>query len=132
MSAERLVVDASALIDLFIDDDLGPAVEERLQGADLHAPAHFDLEVLSGLGRMHRAGLAASRVARSLDDLTQFPIERHPLPPLVSGAWRRRQRLRLADALYVELAGRLQATLITTDARLGRVARVAEVVSARG
>jgi predicted nucleic acid-binding protein len=37
---------------------------------------------------------------------------------LVEGAWSRRQNLRLVDALYVELALRLEAPLVTTGGRL--------------
>ena len=128
MSSGPVVIDASALIDLFVTEGVGAAVEARIEDAQLHAPAHLDLEVLSGLGRLHRAGLASSRVSRHLDDLAHAPIERHPLPALLAHAWRRRDRLRLADALYVELATRLRVPLVTTDARLARAVRIAEVV----
>lgn len=124
------MVDASALIDLALADHRGVAVERRIQGAILHAPGHVDAEVLSGLGRLHRAGmLAATKVAGHLDTLADAPIERHPVANLLSGAWRRRDRIRIVDALYVELAEALSLRLITTDARLGRAAHVAEVVT---
>jgi len=47
----------------------------------------------------------------------------------VLGAWARRDQLRLADALYVELAVSLGLSLITTDRRL-HPAPVADVVIA--
>jgi len=60
--------------------------------------------------------------------LTEAPIERHPLSPLLLGAWRRRKNLRLVDALYVELASQLDLPLLTTDTRLASATRVAELV----
>jgi len=86
--------------------------------------------VLSALGRLHRAGRMSGRqVSARLSRLAEAPIERHPLAPLVEGAWRRRHRLRLGDAIYAELAGQLDATLVTTDARLAAVFPGAEVVA---
>lgn len=129
VSIEHLVVDASALIDLVLSEQRGIAVERRIEGTALHAPAHVDAEVLSGLGRIHRAGLLApSAVIRHLHRIQAAPIERHPLAELVLGAWQRHDNIRLADGLYVELADQLDAPLITTDQRLGRSADIAEVV----
>jgi predicted nucleic acid-binding protein len=130
VSNERLVIDASALIDLVLGEDLGAAVRARVEGVVLHSPAHVDAEVLSALGRLHRAGkLTASAVNQQLAAIAAAPIERHLLPGLIPGAWRRRHRLRLADALYVELATTLGVPLVTTNGRLGRSARIAEVVA---
>jgi predicted nucleic acid-binding protein len=47
---------------------------------------------------------------------------------LLLGAWARRHRLRLADALYVELAAQLECPLVTTDRRL-HDEPVADIVS---
>lgn len=125
-----VVVDASAIVDLLAGEALRDAVSERLDGAALHAPAHLDAEVLSALGRLHRSGDVSTRaVGRQLDTLAAAPIRRHSLPELVVDAWRQRGRLRLSDALYIVLAERLEVPLITTDARLGRAAAIAEVVT---
>lgn len=88
----------------------------------MHAPAHLDAEVLSALGRLHRAGeLAESFVTAALDRLHAAPIERHRLAPLLKGAWMRRDSQRLVDALYLELAAALgPVPILTTDARLAR------------
>ncbi len=115
---ERVVLDASVLVDLAVGGVPATAAAGRLRGGNLHAPAHLDAEVLSALGRLHRAGhLSARQVATRLAWLAGAPIERHPLASLLAGAWHRRTHLRLADALYVELAEAISATLITTDAR---------------
>jgi predicted nucleic acid-binding protein len=113
------VVDASALVDLLLDNDLGRAVRHRIKGHALHAPAHLDAEVLSALGRLHRAGdLDAGTVERKLHELASAPIRRHPVNDLVVATWARRHQIRLADAIYVELAVRRSLPLVTTDHRL--------------
>ena len=115
----EVVVDALALVDLLLGNDLAAAVERRLAGHGLHAPAHLDAEVLSALGRQSRAGtLEEDDVEAMLATLEEAPIERHPVAGLLVGAWSRRHRLRLADALYVELAEREALPLVTTDRRL--------------
>jgi len=96
----------------------------------LHAPAHLDAEVLSALGRLHRAGFIGTRhVTARLEQLVDAPIERHALAALVLRAWQRRDRMRLMDALYVELARSLSVDLVTTDTRLAAAAGVAPIVS---
>jgi len=129
--AEKAVIDASAIVDLLARSGGGPGALVRLSGRELHAPAHLDAEVLSGLGRLRRAGaLSADEVAIRLGEFITAPITRHDLAFLVAGAWQRRHRLRLADALYAELAERLGLPLITTDARLARVFPRAEILPA--
>jgi len=108
---------------------LGSATRTRLRGCELHAPAHFDAEILSALGRLHRAGeLYATIVSSALSELAIAPIVRHPLAGLLAGAWAARDRLRLVDALYVELSTALGAALVTTDARLARSTTAANLV----
>ena len=125
----EVVVDTSALVDLLLANDLGQAVGKRLAGTGLHAPAHVAAEVLSALGRLHRAGdLGADIVEMKLNALAAAPITRHGVDDLLLGAWARRHRLRLADALYVELAAQLDCPLVTTDRRL-RDEPVADIIS---
>ena len=124
----EVVVDASAMVDLLLDNELGGAVRRRLAGHALHAPAHLDAEVLSALGRLHRAGdLEAEDVESRLHDLVAAPIQRHELSDLLIGTWSRRHQLRLADALYVQLAVSRDLPLVTTDHRL-RAAPSVDVV----
>ncbi|MET3807227.1 putative nucleic acid-binding protein [Nakamurella sp. UYEF19] len=125
----EVVVDASAMVDLLLDNELGSAVRLRLAGHALHAPAHLDAEVLSALGRLHRAGdLEAEDVESKLRDLVAAPIQRHGVGELVIGAWSRRHQLRLVDALYVQLAIVRDLRLVTTDRRL-RAMPSADVVT---
>lgn len=123
------VVDASALVDLLLDNAVGRAVRYRIAGHALHAPAHVDAEVLSALGRLHRAGdLEAGTVETRLHELATAPIRRHPVNDLLVATWARRHQLRLADAVYVELAVRRGVSLVTTDHRL-RAAPSVDVVA---
>jgi len=122
------VADASALVDLLLGNELGGAVKRRIAGHALHAPAHLDAEVLSALGRLQRAGsIEHDDVETMLHELAAAPIQRHPVSGLLIGAWARRHQLRLADALYVELAMTGGLPLITTDRRLNPVP-IAEIL----
>lgn len=130
---ESLIVDASAMVHLLVGSSLARSIKKRLLGSDLHAPAHFDAEVLSALGRLHRAGqLTARQAGDRVDLVASAPIARHVLPPLLPGAWRRRNNLRLVDALYVELASQLDSLIITTDAGMATASRRAELVTRTG
>lgn len=127
---DHLVVDASAMVDLLVVSPRNPAIRDMLAGHELHVPAHFDTEVLSALGRLHRGGhLTARQVSNRLDRLVSAPLERHHVSPLLRGAWRRRHNLRLVDALYVELATVLDARLVTTDSGLAAASALAILVS---
>lgn len=128
--AEVCIVDASAMVDLLLGTRSGEAVGRRLAGAELHAPAHFDAEVLSALGRLQRAGdLTVRTVGSRVDQLAAAPLYRHTLESLVAPAWRRRGDLRLTDALYAVLADELDAPIVTTDARFASASRQAELVT---
>ena len=127
MDGNRLVLDASAMVDLLLGAPPALAIRLRLLGGQLHTPAHFDAEVLSALGRLSRASLVpAAGVPSMLPRVENARIQRHPVGPLLAGAWDRRGDLRLVDALYVELAERLDAPIISTDDRLVAAAPRAE------
>lgn len=125
------MIDTSAMVDLLArTDDRFSAVRARLARTVMHAPAHFDAEVLSALGRMQRAGvLTVARVDGALDELRRAPVTRHGLSSLLAGAWARRDTLRLADALYVELAETAGIALLTTDQRLARAWPSADAIT---
>jgi predicted nucleic acid-binding protein len=122
------------MVETLLGTELGAMTRGWIRGRPLHAPAHLDAEILSALGRMYRAGdLDDTTVTTALEQLATAPIHRHPLAGLLSGAWRRRENQRLADALYVELADSLAtARLLTTDARLARSYERAQLVALDG
>ncbi|HSL82291.1 MAG TPA: type II toxin-antitoxin system VapC family toxin [Thermoanaerobaculia bacterium] len=116
-----VVLDASAAVELLRASRTGRQVARVLRGKVVAAPGHLDAEVLSALGRLARAAdLAPERVERSLAELARAPVRRFPVPPLLAAAWALRANLSLRDALYVALARRLEANLVTADARLAR------------
>lgn len=115
------------MVDLLLGAPPALAIRLRLLGGQLHTPAHFDAEVLSALGRLSRADIVpAAAVPSMLPRVENARIQRHPVGPLLTGAWDRRGDLRLVDALYVELAESLDAPIISTDDRLVAAAPRAE------
>lgn len=69
----------------------------------------------------------------AVDDLAQMRIERVGHGSLLGRAWELRDNLSFYDALYVALAERLDAPLITFDARLAAApGHAAEVVLLSG
>ncbi|MEX0863988.1 MAG: type II toxin-antitoxin system VapC family toxin [Acidimicrobiia bacterium] len=115
--AERLVIDASAMVDYLVDSPLAPRVADRIRDREIFVPAHFDAEILSALGRLQRSGeLSEGQVEERLALTAQAPFHRHLLAPLLQGAWALHDNVRLVDALYIELANQVEATIITTDA----------------
>ncbi len=115
------VLDASAAVELLLGSPAGRHVDHSLRGRTIAAPAHMDAEVVSALGRLARAGaVGEERVERSLVELARAPVSRFPVAPLLAPAWKLRANVSLRDALYVVLARRLDATLVTADARLAR------------
>lgn len=128
-AAEAVVVDASVLVDVLAETEHAIPAAARLRGAELHAPAHLDAEVLSALGRLHRAGeMTNAQADAALLRLKKLPVVRHLLVDLLAGAWERRESIRLVDALYVELATGMNVPLLTTDRRLARATPIAEVI----
>ena len=127
--AEPVIVDASAMVDLLVGSTVAGPIEDRLRGHELHVPAHFDAEVLSALGRLQRAGeMTVRQVTIRLQRVAAAPLQRHLLAPLLTGAWKLRHNLRLVDALYVELADRLDAPIVTTDAGLAAASSAADLL----
>ena len=57
-----------------------------------------------------------------VDALNRLPLRGIPHRPLTARAWDLRDRVRVADAYYVACAEWARASLLTTDARLGRAA----------
>jgi len=115
------VIDASVLAVFYAaDDPRHSLVAERLRVGDaLFAPAHLDAEIVSALRGMARRNQGLEQVVPgALRHLAGFPIRRMPLPPLLERMWELRHNITAYDAAYVALAERLDAVMITCDARL--------------
>jgi predicted nucleic acid-binding protein len=93
----------------------------------------MDVEIASAFRRRVILGELDPDTARGrLETLSRLPIRRYPHVQLLQPMWDLRHRLTAADAAYVALALALDATLLTTDARLARAAPGARVESFRG
>lgn len=100
----------------------GRRIARLLRGATLAAPAHLDAEVLSALTRRARTNPREEPLVEArLAGLTRAPITRYPCRALLSAGWSLRANVPAADGLYVALARRLGAELVTGDRRLAEV-----------
>jgi predicted nucleic acid-binding protein len=116
-----VVLDASAAVELLLRTPAGSRAEAALRGNRVMVPAHFDAEVFSALGRLVRGGHLEERLVEPiLDELARAPFIRYTVQPLLATAWGLRHNLALRDALYVALARRLGALIVTADARLAQ------------
>lgn len=126
-----IVLDASALVDVVIDQASKSWVLDQLETDTVIAPAHQLAEVLSALARLVRAGEmdlpAASDAAAEARRLEQDLLS--PTAAQLVRALDLQDRVRVLDALYVVLAQDYDAPLITTDERLARTPLSIEVRS---
>jgi len=114
----RLVVDASALVEVLLGTELAPKIEVEIPQpeAELHTPALCDVEVASALRRALLGGrLEEGRARLALRDLADLPLTRHGHQLLLARALELRHNFSAYDAIYVALAERLGASLVTAD-----------------
>jgi predicted nucleic acid-binding protein len=124
------VLDASVLVELFVDGEHAELVEERLGAEEymLWAPQLLDAEVGQALRRYVRAGeLDADIAGRRLWRIGELPVERVEHELLVHFAWMLRDSVSFYDGLYVALAQMLDEPLLTFDERLARAGLDAEI-----
>lgn len=124
-----IVLDASALVDLVVDQRSASWVLGLLDEFKATAPAHQPAEVLSALARMIRAAELDEPSARAaLDEALMLP-QRLIVPSAahVRRAYELRDRIRVSDGLYVALAEELGCPLVTTDRRLAAAGPPCEI-----
>lgn len=116
-----IVLDASALIDVILDQPHAGWVLDEIASQDVIAPGHQPAEVLSALARLVRSGTLESEAARdALDEAMDLPQRLvSPTAAHVKRAYAMRERTRVVDGLYVALADEAGCPLVTTDRRLG-------------
>jgi len=99
-------------------------VEIARPDAELHTPALCDVEVASGLRRALLGGrLEEGRARLALRDMADLPLTRHGHQLLLARALELRHNFSAYDAIYVALAERLGATLVTADRPLASAVR---------
>jgi predicted nucleic acid-binding protein len=123
-----IVVDASALTGLVLDDPATLAAFGRLpvevQYAPFGAPALVEPETLNALRRLERDGVVpAWRATQAIADLGGLRSVLYPHGPFVERVWELRHDLTAYDAMYLALAERIDALLFTADKGLAGVAK---------
>ncbi|HET8931587.1 MAG TPA: type II toxin-antitoxin system VapC family toxin [Acidimicrobiales bacterium] len=116
-----IVLDASAAAEMTLQTEVGAEVARRLRGHNLHAPGHFDVEVVGVIRRAVQRGLLSDRDGLiALADFRSIRVERWAVNALIARAYDLRATHSVADAVYVTLAEALDAPLVTCDGRLSR------------
>jgi predicted nucleic acid-binding protein len=116
-----IVLDASAAIEWLLQTSTGQRVEQQIfsQSESLHAPHLLDVEIIQVLRRLVRERvISAVRADQAITDLLDLRINRYPHFVLLPRIWQLRHNLSAYDAAYVALAEELDASLLTSDARL--------------
>lgn len=115
-----IVLDASAIVEVLLNSDLGNRIDRRWTDmGEAQAPHLAGVEVLSVLRRLSAIGkISTERGKRAVSRLATLPVERRAHEPLLGRVWELRHNLSAYDATYVALAEALGAPLITCDARL--------------
>jgi predicted nucleic acid-binding protein len=117
-----IVLDASALIDVVLDQPYKDWVLDSMQDEAVCAPCHQPVEVLSALARLHRAGEITAESARAAL-LEAVDLEEELVQPSrlhLERALELQDRIRVLDGIYVALADERKCALVTTDRRLAR------------
>jgi len=133
MSA-TFVVDASVVVE-FLAPGRNAAPAERFMGAlvwpepvELFAPDVMTLEVANALRKLSLARLVARDIADGLvAQLPELAIATVGSAALLAGAWALRHNMTVFDASYATLARDLSCPLVTTDAKLARACRSADI-----
>jgi len=116
-----IVLDASAAVDWLLQTPSGLQIERRIfsHHESLHAPHLIDVEVAQVLRRLARENIVSqSRAKQAIQDLLDLRMTRYPHSVLLGRAWQLRHNLSAYDAVYVALAEKIGAVLISRDSRL--------------
>lgn len=121
-----IVVDASVVVDLLLEEDFSPKVIDKLsEYGDIVAPYLVDHEVLNSIWRQLRLGkIDVARADLAIDDLANLTIARKPTHGVNHRIWDLRDNLTPYDAAYVALAEILEVPLVTRDTKIARAAQL--------
>jgi predicted nucleic acid-binding protein len=117
-----IVLDSSAAVEYLALRSHGEWVEAQIEDdSDVHSPHLLDVEVVNALrGMVLRNELRAIEARGAIYDLYDLDVARYPHVDLLDRIWELRANVSAYDAAYIALAELLDATLVTTDARLAR------------
>jgi predicted nucleic acid-binding protein len=129
------VIDASIIVGWYAPSqasEMGWLALDQVAVDTAHVPPHALLESLGALRRLERRGILAPETVdaarRTLVALAFAVDDREAAAS--AGAWldlSRRFDLSVYDAAYLELAGRLDAPLVTRDSAIARAAAALEL-----
>jgi len=124
-SVERIVIDASAVVELLLGGSRARAVRQVIGVASPAAPDLLNAEVISAFRRLEAAGvIGARRAGEAILRLADAPIERLTTKQLTLDVWRLRHNLTSYDATYLALAAVLDCPLLTADGRMARAPNI--------
>jgi predicted nucleic acid-binding protein len=115
-----VILDASAGVEIAMRSLSGRRLLNVLVGAGSPAvaPEHFLVEAAGVLRRLEGNGsITGERAHTALSRLSTL-VDTAEVGPLLEEAWGLRANLTIADAVYVVLARRMNAPLVTLDGRL--------------
>jgi predicted nucleic acid-binding protein len=116
-----IVIDASVAIELLLPTDFGQRHIDTIFAQKRHAPYLIDIEFLSGLRRLARAGAVDAPLARhAIETMREWSLHRHDQLNLLPRIWELRNSVSAYDAAYVALAEALDLPLLTCDGKLSR------------
>jgi predicted nucleic acid-binding protein len=132
--AATFVVDASVVVE-FLAPRRKSAEAARFMGSlawpepsQLFAPDLLLFEVANALRKLALVGLVPEDVAsRQVARLPGLAIASVGSAALLAGAWALRHNMTVLDASYATLARDLSCPLVTTDAKLARACRSADI-----
>jgi len=116
-----IVPDASVLLELLLNTALAPGIRQRLfaDNGTIHIPHLTDVDVLQVLRRYIRTRvLTPARAGLAIQDYTDMPLNRYAHQVLLERVWTLRHNFTAYDAVYLALAGALDAPLATCDRAL--------------
>lgn len=127
MSERTIVLDASVVVAALLNHHAD--ARRWMAHRGVLVPHVIDAEVTHVARRKVREGSTRPDVARRvLRRWAQWPVIRISHQPLVDRAWALRDNVTAYDAMYVALAERLDATLVTLDQRLATAPHGARVL----
>ncbi len=119
----RIVVDSSAIAAILYAEPRADEVVQRLEGAVLVAPQWLAVELANVcVKKMRLRPQDQAQLMEAYGDLASLDIELHHIQPADVLPLAHASRLSLYDACYLWLARRLDAALVTLDARLAAAA----------